>query len=125
MAKKINILIAEDEHPISASMKFMLESSGFTATVANNGREAMDNMKKDKYDLLLLDLMMPELDGFGVLEEMKVEKITIPVIISSNLGQGEDLEKAKKYGVKDYFVKSDTSLVEVIEHIKKVLKKKF
>lgn len=122
MAKKIKILVAEDEHAISNSLRLMLEDSGFDVVIAENGRKALDNLEKESFDIMLLDLMMPEVDGFGVLEEMKEKNITTPVIISSNLSQEEDIKRVKEFSfVKDYFVKSDTSLIEVVKNIKKVL----
>ena len=64
---------------------------------------------------------MPNKDGFSVLTDMKESKIKVPVIVSTNLNQKEDIEKALGLGAKDYFVKSDTTIAEVVDHIKKVL----
>jgi len=114
------ILIAEDEKPMARAMKLKLENEGYIADIANNGNEAVEGLKKG-YDLLLLDLMMPELDGFGVLEARKKNNIKTPVIVSSNLSQQEDFARAKELGAVDYFVKSDTPLTEVIERVKKAL----
>lgn len=116
------ILILEDEAPIARAMQLKLESSGYEADVAKNGEEGLEKVKNGKYNLILLDLVMPVLDGFGFLEALKEEKIQIPVIVSSNLGQDEDFEKAKKLGAKDYFVKSNTPINKVMEHVEGVLK---
>ena len=78
-------------------------------------------MEKEKFDLMLLDLVMPIMDGFGVLEHMKKANNQIPVIVSRNLSQEADLGRAKELGAKDYFIKSDTPINDVISHIKEIL----
>ena len=119
MVKKI--LIAEDEKPMARALELKLNKSGYEAKAVYDGEQAIAELEANKYDLMLLDLMMPKLDGFGVLEAMKEKKIKVPVIVSTNLSQEGDIEKAKVLGAKDYFVKSDTPITGVIEHIKKVL----
>ncbi len=117
MAKKI--LIAEDEKPLSRALDLKLTNEGYEVTVAYNGVEAIEKLKTDKYDLLLLDLVMPELDGFGVLEEMKKNKIKVPTIVLTNLSQDQDREKVIKLGAKDFFVKSDSPISNIVKYIKK------
>jgi CheY-like chemotaxis protein len=121
MTKKI--LIAEDEKPMAKALELKLKGSGFEAKAVFNGVEALAEMEKEKYDLLLLDLMMPVMDGFGVLEALKnkPDNKTL-VIVSSNLSQAEDINRAKALGAVDYFVKSDTPISEVVNHIKAALK---
>ncbi len=119
MNKKLKILIAEDERAIAGALNLKLNHVGFDSSVAFNGREAMDNLQKEKYDLLILDLIMPQLDGFGVLAEIKEKGIKIPVIVASNLSQTEDINKAKELGAVDFFIKSDTPVAEIVEKIKK------
>lgn len=121
MKAKKTILVAEDEKPISAVITLKLKKEGFDVVCAYDGQEAIDKMKKEKFDLLLLDLVMPKKDGFEVLEEMKAEKIKVPTIVSSNLSQKEDMEKVMSMGAVDYFIKSETSISDVIGHVKKVL----
>src|SRR5210317_829573 len=101
------ILIAEDEKPMARALGLKLEHNGFEVTNAYNGQEALDAMAEEKFDLLLLDLMMPKVGGFEVLEEIKKKKIDIKVIVTSNLSQPEDSEKARSLGAIDYFVKSN------------------
>jgi len=120
MPKKI--LLAEDEKPMSRAMQLKLKNAGYVVTPAYDGLEAIAALKKDKYDLVLLDLVMPDLDGFGVLTEMKSQKISVPVVVLSNLGQTEDLKKAKELGARDYFIKADVSLASIVEYIKKNIK---
>ena len=112
------ILICEDEKPLSSALSLKLKSAGYESKVAGNGREGLEILAKEKFDLVLLDLIMPEVDGFGVLEEMKKQGNPTPVIVLSNLGQEEDVKKAKDSGAKDFFIKADTPLSSVIEKIK-------
>ncbi len=115
------ILIVEDTASIAEVMKMKLDNSGFQATVATNGVEAIEIIGKQEFDLILLDLIMPKLDGFGVLEELKKLKVKTPVIVTTNLGQPEDMDRVKKFGVKDYFLKVDMPLAMMVERIKQVL----
>lgn len=119
MAKKI--LIGEDEKPMAKALELKLNNSGFEAKAVHNGKEVVAEMTKQKYDLLLLDLIMPQLDGFGVLKELKAKKNKTPIIITSNLSQSEDEKKTRELGAVGFFVKSDTPLVKIVEEIKKIL----
>lgn len=120
MAKKI--LIAEDDTSLSKALKLKLSSLGFEVEVATDGEDALMHLKKTNYDLLLLDLMMPQVDGFGVLEELKKSKHKPVVFVNSNLSQASDRDKAMKLGADDYLVKSDISLKEIVAKITKALK---
>jgi len=71
--------------------------------------------------LIIVDLIMPKLDGFGTLESIKKMKVKTPIIVSSNLNQDEDLKKAKELGAIDFFVKSNISITKLVENIKKIL----
>ncbi|EKD46880.1 MAG: hypothetical protein ACD_67C00030G0005 [uncultured bacterium] len=121
MTSKKTILVAEDEKAISSVIALKLQREGFDVICAYDGEEAIEKMKKEKIDLLLLDLVMPKKDGFEVLEAMKKEKIKIATIVSSNLSQKEDMQKVLSLGAVDYFIKSETSISDVIGHVKKVL----
>lgn len=118
-AKKI--LIAEDEKPMAMALVLKLNKSGFEAKAVFNGEEAIDILTKEKFDLIVLDLIMPKVDGFQVLAKLKEIGSQAPVIVSSNLSQEEDFNRAKELGAVDFFVKSDTSINEVVEHIQKAL----
>ena len=120
--KKKKILIAEDEKPMANALKAKLESSGFEVEIASDGEMALSILAKGKIDLMLLDLIMPKKDGFSVLTELKKTGNKTPVVISSNLSQESDVKKTKELGAVDFFVKSDTPIVEVVEKIKKILK---
>ncbi|MBD3280817.1 response regulator [Candidatus Dojkabacteria bacterium] len=111
------ILVAEDDKPISEVLKIKLDAEGFDVTVAGDGKIATDYLTKEKYDLVLLDLIMPEMNGFDVLEWMKKEKTKTKVIVLTNLSQPSDVEKAKSLGASDYIIKSDIDLSRVVEMI--------
>ena len=120
MAKKI--LIGEDEKAIARALQLKLSNSGYEVTNAFDGQEVIDFVEKEQFDLILLDLIMPKVDGFGVMTKLKEKGNTVPVIILSNLSQAEDTEKAKELGAKDFFVKSNTPLSEIVNHVQEVLK---
>ncbi len=120
MAKKI--LIAEDDVSLSKALKLKLASLGFEVAVAEDGEEAMSLVKRQTFDLMLLDLMMPKLDGFGVLEELKKLKHKPVVFVNSNLSQAADKERAMKLGADAYLIKSDVSLKDIVAKITKALK---
>ncbi|HMB65949.1 MAG TPA: response regulator [Patescibacteria group bacterium] len=123
MAKKDKILIIEDEKPIAKALTLKLKKEGLESQVAANGQEALDLLDKEKYGLLILDLVMPKMDGFDFLEEIKKKNIDIPIIVSSNLSQDDDIKKAKELGASDFLVKSDTSIADVVQKVKDMLEK--
>ncbi|MDH4330333.1 MAG: response regulator [Candidatus Moranbacteria bacterium] len=115
------ILLAEDNKPMSRTMRIKLEKSGFEVVVAMDGKEAMDALMSEKFDLVLLDIMMPRMSGFEVLREMRNRGIAAPVIMTSNLSQESDIKKAKDLGAREYFVKSNASISEIVEYVKNSL----
>ena len=98
-----------------------LKNEGYTTHVCVNGTDALTELAKGGYGLVLLDLIMPVLDGFGVLAEMKQSGYVVPVIVLSNLGQDEDRAKTKELGAIDYFVKSNTPIAQIMQRVKSVL----
>lgn len=121
MAAKKRILVAEDEKPMAKALQLKLQKKGFEVDVAGNGKKALEALEKNDYDAMLLDLVMPEMDGFEVLEQIKEKGIKVPVLVSTNLSQEKDEKRVRELGAKDFFVKSDTPLIEVIKHIEEVL----
>lgn len=115
------ILIAEDERAISKALQLKLTKLGYEVTAVFNGKQALDMLSSMEYDLVLLDLMMPEVDGFAVLEQLQKDKKNQKVIVSSNLSQDSDFAKAKELGAIDYYVKSNTSISEVVDHVQKAI----
>lgn len=119
---KKKILIGEDERPIARALELKLISSGFDVEVANNGNEVIKAVKSSKFNLIFLDLVMPEKDGFEVLSDLKKMKNKTPVIVLSNLSQEEDERRVLKLGAKKFFIKSNTELSKIVEEVKKILK---
>lgn len=119
MAKKI--LIAEDEKPLANALKLKLTKAGFEAVAVFDGLAAIDLLKKEPFDLMILDLIMPKADGFQVLAALKENKISTPVIVLSNLSQPGDEKKSREFGARDFFIKSDTSLAVLLSHVEKIL----
>lgn len=123
MANKIKILIVDDERPLARALELKLTHEGFEAKTALDGESAIEILKEEKFDLMILDLVMPKLDGFGVLKKMREIKNETPVIVVSNLSQKEDAKKSKELGAVDFFVKSDIPISDVVAKIKDTLKK--
>ena len=119
---KKTILIAEDEKPMAMIMERKLKLSGFEVTVVHDGEKAIAAITAGGIDLVLLDLIMPKMNGFAVMEEMKAKKIKIPVIVLSNLSQDEDEAKAKALGAVAFFIKSNVSMEQVVKIVKYCLK---
>lgn len=115
------VLIVEDEKPLSHALEMKLKNQGFGTKVVTNGQDAIKELEENKYHLVLLDLIMPVMDGFAVLEEMRSKKIKVPVIVLSNLGQDEDRAKTKSLGAVDYFVKSNTPIADILKRVKEAL----
>lgn len=118
---KHKILIVEDTEAISKAISLKLESESFEVITASSGEEALNAVEKDIFDVILLDLVIPDLNGFTILEKFKEKNISNNVIVLSNLSQPEDIEKAKAYGIKEYFVKSEVSIAKVVEYIQNCL----
>jgi DNA-binding response OmpR family regulator len=114
-----SVLIVEDEKPLSHALEMKLVKNGYNAKVVPNGTEAIAELKANKYNMVLLDLIMPVMDGFELLTAMKAANINIPSIVLSNLGQEEDRAKAKTLGAIDYFVKANTPISEIIARVEK------
>lgn len=124
MAKKIKVLIVEDEKMLSEmyTTKFRMEE--YEVVQAFDGREGLDKAKTEKPDIILLDIILPKLDGFLVLKEIKQtpELKKIPVLLLTNLGQDDDIKKGKKLGADGYFVKANHSPADIVEQVKRQLK---
>jgi DNA-binding response OmpR family regulator len=115
------ILIAEDDPFLSKVMMSTLKDEGFDVELAHDGVEALAKIAKNGYSLVLLDLIMPNKNGFDVLKELRAKKKKIPVLVFSNLSQDEDKKEAFSLGAKGYFVKSDMSIDEVAATVKKYI----
>ena len=119
------ILFIEDESALQKTFGDVLEKNNYKMISALDGETGLRLAKSEKPDLVLLDLVLPRLDGFEVLSRLKEDPETkkIPVIVLTNLENMEDIEKAVKLGATTYLVKTQYKLEEVIEKIKKALEK--
>ena len=120
--KKAKILIVEDEKPLAKALTYKLLKSNFKVESVYDGQEGLDYIDKEDVDLVILDLMMPKMDGFTFLKKLKDMDKKVPVIVASNLGQKKDVEEAKALGAVDYIVKSDTPLSAIVDRIQLYLK---
>lgn len=121
MPKKI--LIVEDEEIILNLLQKKLSQEGYEVLVAENGEKGLRLMREAKPDLVLLDIIMPKIGGFEVMEEMQKDQElkNIPVIVVSNSGQPVELDKAQSLGAKDWLIKTEFDPKEVIEKVKRQL----
>lgn len=121
---KKNILIIEDDEFFRDLLVKELFLNGFITSQAPNGRVGLDKARESGPDLILLDLLLPDKDGYEVLSALKKDSQTssIPVLILSNLSSKEDVEKGKKLGAREFLIKSQFSSDEVVAKIKEILK---
>lgn len=124
--KKEKILIVEDDLYINKMYQLKLNLEGYDVEIAENGKIGVEKAKSFKPDIMLLDILMPEMDGFEVLQKVKADADTknIPVLIMSNLGQEDHIQKGKELGAVGYIVKTQYTPAKVVETIKEVLEKK-
>ncbi|MEA1929310.1 MAG: response regulator [Patescibacteria group bacterium] len=122
--KKLIVLIVEDDEFLRVLTAKRLEKEGFEVAVAVDGESALTIAAKSDPSLILLDLLLPGVNGFEVLGQLKkdAELKKVPVIVFSNLGQKEDIEKAKGLGASDYLIKANFTLDDVIVKINERLK---
>ncbi len=119
----IHVLLVEDDTFLANIYKTKFEMEKFKVTVAENGEDGLDMAKKKKPDVILLDILLPKMDGFTVLENIKKDKSAkdIPVILLTNLGQKDDVEKGLEMGAADYLIKAHFKPSETVDKVKKVL----
>ena len=120
---KPKILIVEDDSFLVKAYQIKFDRAGFDVSVAMSGDEGIEMARKKAPSLIILDLMLPKMNGFEFLEAIKKEEElkNIPVIALSNLGQKSDVEKALSLGAAQYFIKTEHTLEEIIKEIKKYL----
>lgn len=119
-AQKKNILVIEDDMFLVKAYQVKLEKEGFGVWVATDGKEAIEFLKKDPPALVLLDLMLPYASGFDILNSIKKQDgwKQVPVIVLSNLGQDQDIERAKALGISEYLVKANTKISDIAAKVK-------
>ena len=117
------ILVVEDDKFLRELIIQKLLSEGYSTAEAVDGEEGIKKIAEEKPDLVLLDIILPGIDGFEVLKQAKANEDIkdIPIIILSNLGQQDDTDKGIELGAKDYLIKAEFTPGEIIEKIKAVL----
>lgn len=122
---KPKILIVEDESFLRKVIAQECRENGYLVEEAIDGEEALKKVKEENFDLILLDLLLPGMDGFQVLSQLKKDPqlSKIPVLILSNLGQKEEIEKGLSLGAEDYLVKAHVVPSEIIGRIERILEK--
>jgi DNA-binding response OmpR family regulator len=120
---KIKIVIAEDDKFLSKVLSNKFRRADYEVFIASDGIEAGNKIRAELPDIVLLDLMMPNKNGFEILEEIKADKQfkNLPIIVLSNLGQKTDIARSKKLGAADYLVKSNLSINAVVDKVKEIL----
>ena len=124
-SKKGRILLVEDEKPLSHALKLKLTNAGYDVTHTDNGEEALHLATENQYDLILLDIIMPKMDGFNMLALLKEKgkSAAQKIIVLSSLGQPQDIERAKTLGASDYLVKTHYPIATIIDKINTILGK--
>jgi DNA-binding response OmpR family regulator len=121
MSKKI--VVAEDDKLLMRLMVENLTEAGYELFIAYDGKEALNRVREIKPNLVMLDIMMPEMDGMRVLTELKLDDDikAIPVIMMSNMTDDENIQRLKDIGAADYIVKGQFSNEEIVNKIKSVI----
>lgn len=122
----MKILIIEDDKFLRKVIKKKFSKEGYEIIEAIDGEIGLNIAKEEKVDLILLDLVLPELDGFEVLDKLKSDPKSsrIPVIILSNLGDKDDVKKGLEKGAVDYLIKSNFDPSEIFKRVEAILKSK-
>ena len=122
----INVLLVEDDSFLREIIFKKLSKEGFSIIEATDGEQALQNLEKAKIDIILLDIILPAIDGFAVLEQIRSHKdktiSKTPIIMLSNLGQKNDIDKALDLGANGYLIKAHFTTDEIVDKIKKELK---
>lgn len=118
------LLIVEDDELLQRALYIVFHSSGYSIATAEDGDTAFKMTLRLIPDVILLDLLMPKMNGFEFLKNVKADPAlkSIPIIVLSNLGDQENVDKAKAIGATDYFIKSNTSLESLKKIVENILK---
>ncbi|MCK5084998.1 MAG: response regulator [Candidatus Pacebacteria bacterium] len=123
MDNKKKILVVEDEATLQKALNDVLVQEGYNVLSALDGMLGLDLALKEKPDLILLDVILPKMDGFEVLKKLRENDSQIPIIILTNLSDISDIQKALDLGATTYLVKADFHLDDVLKKIKETLSK--
>ena len=120
--RSLRVLVVEDDRFLRRAADAALRRDGFTVLTAADGEEGLRLARAEAPDLVLLDLIMPGLQGFAVLQMLKADEATahIPVIVLSNLGQESDVKSAMDAGAVDYLVKANLTLDDLVKRVKEI-----
>ena len=120
---KIKVLLVEDDKMIIDMYTLKFSQEGYDIVQAENGKDGLELAKKNIPDIILLDIILPQMDGFTVLKELKADDSTknIPVVLLTNLGQDGDVKKGLELGAKDYLIKANFTPSQVVDKVKSVL----
>lgn len=123
MPEETIILLVEDDNLLVRMYQDKFVRDGYKVNVASNGEEGLVKLKEQKPDLILLDIMMPKMDGFEMLKRIKADPKTkgVPVILLTNLGGQDDAKKGLEMGAVAYLIKSDYTPDEIAEKVKEIL----
>ena len=124
MDKPKKVLLIEDDQMVVRLYKRKLTMDGFDLLLAFNGEEGLEVLEKEIPDIILLDIMMPKLNGLATLERIKADSRfkNIPVVILTNLGdRSDDVERCKKMGAEDYWVKVNINIETLTDNINQIL----
>lgn len=118
-SSKGTLLLVDDDSFVTVAYKAGLEKAGYTVNVASDGEQAIAAIRQSTPDLVILDIIMPKMNGFEVLQTLRSEPLfaDLPVIVHTNLNQQSDRDEAAQYGVIEYLTKSDASLNTLLESI--------
>jgi len=124
-AAKVKIVLVEDDSFLAGMYVTKLNLEGFDVQLASDGEKGLKMIREEQPALVLLDIVLPKMSGFDVLKDMKAEAETknIPVILLTNLGQRDDVQKGLNLGATDYLIKAHFMPSEVVEKIKKLMAK--
>src|SRR6266567_2690364 len=115
MTKQKKVLIVDDDRAITHVLELKLQHEGYKTKVVESGQACLRLLNRQNFDAMLLDMMLPDGDGFWVLEQLKKKEHTLIIFALSNLNQAEDEEHALSLGAQQFFVKNSTQLSEIID----------
>ena len=123
MAKKKSILLVEDDEFLAELYATKLNLEGFEISLATDGEKGLKMIKEKKPDLILLDIILPKMDGFEILKVIKTDKMLkrIPVILLTNLSQKDEVKRGLQLGADDYLIKAHFMPSEVVKKIKQTI----
>lgn len=124
--KEIKVLLIEDDAFLAEIYQKKFEMEGFKVSIASNGEKGLADIKKKKPDVVLLEVLLPKLDGFAVLEAAKANSATknIPIILLTSLGQKDDVQRGLAAGAADYLIKTHFQPSEIVDKVFAVLPKR-